>query len=160
MQNNSPKKTSANKLDNWRGERWVNTNSPAVRKIMIARLDYAKTPRGFYGVDVDNVDIYEFKTGFSNTRRDAANYVRFPQPRSPQARAQIRPEERHQTSFRWCADSIDYYVNEQCHQYKRSERLPRHPQARLQHRSTAPSNAAPAASIPSTSVVRSWMDVK
>jgi len=110
-----PKSDIGNKLDNWRGERWVNTKSPAVRKIMMARLDYARS-RGFYGVDVDNVDIYEFRTGFANSRSDAAEYVRF------------LAREAHKRGLKFglknatdiipkVRGSIDYYVNEQCHQY-------------------------------------------
>ena len=71
-----PKADLGKQLDNWKGERWVNTKSAAVREIMKKRLDYAKK-RGFYGVDVDNVDFYEFKTGFANSRKDAAEYVKF-----------------------------------------------------------------------------------
>ncbi len=110
-----PKADIGKRLDNWKGERWVNTKSPTVREIMKKRLDYAKR-RGFWGVDVDNVDIYEFNTGFANGRSDAAEYVRF------------LSREAHRRGLKFglknatdiipaVRGSVDYYVNEQCHQY-------------------------------------------
>jgi endo-alpha-1,4-polygalactosaminidase (GH114 family) len=53
-------------LSDWPGERWVNTRSATVRSIIKSRLDLAKR-RGFYGVDVDNTDLYEHTTGFDNS---------------------------------------------------------------------------------------------
>ncbi|MGI9239514.1 MAG: endo alpha-1,4 polygalactosaminidase [Verrucomicrobiales bacterium] len=113
--NQFPESDLGNNLDNWKGERWVNTRSMSIRNIMLARLDYAKR-RGFYGVDVDNVDIYEFRTGFANDRKEAAEYVRF------------LSREAHRRGLKFglknatdlipsVRRSIDYYVNEQCHQY-------------------------------------------
>lgn len=63
-------------LGDWAGERWVNPNSPAVRAIMLSRLDLAKA-RGFHGVDVDNTDFFEHTTGFDNSLSTAAAFVRF-----------------------------------------------------------------------------------
>lgn len=63
-------------LSKWSGERWVNTQSSTVRSIIKDRLDLAKR-RGFYGVDVDNTDIYEHTTGFDNSPAVAAEYVLF-----------------------------------------------------------------------------------
>lgn len=108
-----------NQLDDWEGERWVNTSSPAVRKIMQSRLDYA-VQRGFYGVDIDNVDIYEFRTGFPNSRAEAAEYVRF------------LSQEAHRRGLKFglknatdlipaVRGSVDYYVNEQCHEYDEAD---------------------------------------
>ncbi len=71
-----PAKDLGKNLDNWPGERWVNPNSTAVRQIMRERMRLAKQ-RGFYGVDVDNVDFYHFNTGFDNSQAKAAEYIRF-----------------------------------------------------------------------------------
>ena len=52
-----------NPLSGWPGERWVNTRSEVIRSIIRNSLNMAKR-RGFYGVDVDNTDLYEHLTGF------------------------------------------------------------------------------------------------
>jgi hypothetical protein len=44
-------------LDGWAGEKWLNTNSENVRRIMKDRIDLAKE-KGCDGVDPDNVDGY------------------------------------------------------------------------------------------------------
>jgi len=44
-------------LDGWPDEKWININSPNVRKIMTARIELAKS-KGCDAVDPDNVDGY------------------------------------------------------------------------------------------------------
>lgn len=63
-----------NKLGNWPGERWLNTNSHNVRKIMQSRLDLAVT-KGCDGVDPDNIDAYDNSNGLQLTKSDAIDYV-------------------------------------------------------------------------------------
>lgn len=63
-------------LPNWEGERFVNPKDPAVKKIMIERIELAKT-KGFDGIDVDNTDMYSFKTGFNVTKDDTIEYINF-----------------------------------------------------------------------------------
>lgn len=63
-------------LPNWDGERFVDSDSYAVRKIMIERMDLAQE-KGFDGIDVDNTDFYHFNTGFDLGREDAINYINF-----------------------------------------------------------------------------------
>lgn len=104
-----------NSLDGGKGERWVNTRSPAVRQIMLARLDEARN-RGFYGVDIDNVDIYEFQTGFPNSRADAADYVLF-LSREAHRRGLKFGLKNATDLIQSVAGSVDYYVNEQCHEF-------------------------------------------
>ncbi|KAJ5110964.1 hypothetical protein N7532_001499 [Penicillium argentinense] len=63
-----------NNLDDWPGERWLDTNSKNVRKIMQTRLDLAQT-KGCDGVDPDNIDAYDNDNGLKMTKSDAINYV-------------------------------------------------------------------------------------
>lgn len=63
-----------NPLDNWPGERWLNTNSNNVRKIMQTRLDLAVI-KGCDGVDPDNIDAYDNSNGLQLTKNDAIDYV-------------------------------------------------------------------------------------
>jgi hypothetical protein len=102
-------------LGSWPGERWVDTTSPAVRAIMRKRMDLARS-RGFYGVDVDNIDGYESGTGFRYGQREAAEWVKF------------LAAEAHSRGLKFglknaieiipaVRGSIDYYVNEEAHQY-------------------------------------------
>lgn len=64
------------KLDDWEGERWLQTNSANVREIMKARLDLARA-KGFDGVDPDNVDAYDNKNGLHLKKTDAVDYLLF-----------------------------------------------------------------------------------
>lgn len=61
-------------LDDWPGERWIDTNSENVRKIMQARLDLAKE-KGCDGVDPDNIDAYDNSNGLKLTQDDAIDFV-------------------------------------------------------------------------------------
>lgn len=61
-------------LDGWDGERWLRVGAPAVRRVMLARLDLAAR-KGFDGVDPDNVDGYDNDNGLGLSRDDAVDYV-------------------------------------------------------------------------------------
>jgi hypothetical protein len=64
------------KMDDWEGEKWLQTNSAAVRNIMRARLELARS-KGFDGVDPDNIDAYDNKNGLKLKKADAIDYVLF-----------------------------------------------------------------------------------
>lgn len=61
-------------LDDWPGERWIDTNSKNVRKIMQTRLDLAQE-KGCDGVDPDNIDAYDNSNGLKLTEDDAIDFV-------------------------------------------------------------------------------------
>lgn len=71
-----PPSALGRKLDDWAGEKWLSVANPQVRNVMLARLDLARQ-KGFDGVDPDNVDGYDNKTGLKPkpTRDDAVEYV-------------------------------------------------------------------------------------
>lgn len=57
-------------------ERWLDIRKPALRPIMQARLDLARS-KHCDGVEPDNLDGYENRTGFKLTARDQRAYNRF-----------------------------------------------------------------------------------
>jgi hypothetical protein len=72
-----PRRAIAEPLDPpFASERWLDIRSAAVRRIMEARLDLARLKQ-CDGVEPDNVDGYEHKTGFKLKARDQRSYNRF-----------------------------------------------------------------------------------
>ncbi|OBT73094.1 hypothetical protein VF21_07586 [Pseudogymnoascus sp. 05NY08] len=65
-----------NGLEGWEGEYWLNTSSVNARNIMLARLDQA-AKKGCDGVDPDNIDGYENKSGLDLTTDTAVDFVTF-----------------------------------------------------------------------------------
>ncbi len=53
-------------LEGWAGERWLDISNPALKPIMLARLDLAHI-KGCDGVEPDNVDGYTNNSGFNLT---------------------------------------------------------------------------------------------
>ncbi|MCB1094620.1 MAG: endo alpha-1,4 polygalactosaminidase [Verrucomicrobiae bacterium] len=115
-----PDRDLGNPLLGWPGERWVNTKSEAIRSIIRSRLDLAKR-RGFYGVDVDNTDLYEHITGFENSTRTAANYVRFIATEA-HARGLKYSLKNSMDLIPAVKNVVDFYQNEECQQYGEEDR--------------------------------------
>jgi hypothetical protein len=63
-------------LDGWPDEKWLDIRSSAVRDLMKARLDLAKS-KGCDGVEPDNVDGYDNDNGLGLTEQDAISYDQF-----------------------------------------------------------------------------------
>ncbi len=63
-------------LDDWPGERWLDTRTANVRQIMSKRLARAKA-MGCDGVDPDNVDGYTNNTGIAMVKADAIAYINY-----------------------------------------------------------------------------------
>lgn len=115
-----PRKDLGKPLSGWPGERWVNTGSPEIRAIIRARLDLARK-RGFHGVDVDNTDLYEHTTGFENSRKAAADYVRFI-ANEAHARGLKYSLKNSMELIPAVKDVVDFYQNEECQQYAEADR--------------------------------------
>lgn len=103
-------------LAGWDGERWLDTRSQNVRRIMKRRLDRAAA-RGCDGVEPDNVDGYANRNGVGLTSTTQLNYNRF----------LAREAHRRNLSIGLKNDldqvpalvaSFDFAVNEQCNQYR------------------------------------------
>lgn len=110
-----PKADLGRKMDDWDGETWVNTRSPAVRAIMRARLDLARQKR-FDGVDPDNVDAYDNKNGLKLSKNDAVDYVLF-LAREAHARGLSCGLKNAGDIVPRVVSEVEYCVQEQCVQY-------------------------------------------
>jgi hypothetical protein len=51
------------KYEGWHGEKWLDIRHPDLRPLLLARLDLCRD-KGFDGVDPDNINGFENKTGF------------------------------------------------------------------------------------------------
>lgn len=60
----------------WPGEKWLDIRDATVRKIMVARLDMAKS-KGCDGVEPDNVDGYANSNGFKLTKADQLDFLNY-----------------------------------------------------------------------------------
>ncbi|KAJ6789593.1 hypothetical protein PWT90_09058 [Aphanocladium album] len=63
-------------LPKWKGEKYVNIRSQAIRDIMTARIQAAHDS-GCHAIDPDNLDIYSSDSGFDITPEEAAEYLNF-----------------------------------------------------------------------------------
>ena len=103
-------------LDGWAGERWIDTRSANVRRIMAKRLDLAAA-RGCDGVEPDNVDGYANKNGLGLTDADQLDYNRFLATEAHRRGLGIGlKNDLDQVAA--LVDSFDFAVNEQCAQYR------------------------------------------
>jgi hypothetical protein len=101
-------------LDNWPGERWLDIRSDNVRKIMLARLDLAKT-KGCDGVEPDNVDGVSNKTGFPLQDQDQITYNRWLADEAHLRGLSVGlKNDTDQISV--LAQYFDFAVNEECHE--------------------------------------------
>lgn len=109
-----PRAAIGKSLGGWEGENWIDTRSEAVRTIMKARLDYART-RGFFGVDIDNVDGYSSNTGFPYSTGDAVEWVQFLAAEAHARGLQFGLKNAVEL-IPAVNDAVDYYVNEEAHE--------------------------------------------
>lgn len=107
------------KMDDWEGEKWLQTNSPNVRQIMLARLDLARQ-KGFDGVDPDNVDAYDNKNGLKLSKNDAVEYVLW-LAREAHARGLSVGLKNGGDIVPRVVDAVQWCVQEQCVQYDDEE---------------------------------------
>ncbi|KAJ5820270.1 Endo alpha-1-4 polygalactosaminidase precursor [Penicillium riverlandense] len=104
-----------NKLPDWSGEKWLDTNSKNVREVMKTRLDLAKK-KGCDGVDPDNIDAYDNSNGLGLTKADAINYVNF-LAKEADARGLAIGLKNGGDIIDSVIDNMQWSVNEQCAQY-------------------------------------------
>ncbi|WP_316151669.1 endo alpha-1,4 polygalactosaminidase [Cupriavidus sp. BIC8F] len=103
-------------LSGWAGERWVDTRSANVRRIMQARMDLAVSKR-CDGVDADNVDGYTNSTGLPLTADTQLDYNRFLATEAHARGLAIGLKNDIDQVGQLAAD-FDFAVNEQCFQYQ------------------------------------------
>jgi len=110
-----PSSALGNPLSGWEGERWLDTNSQAVRNIMIQRLQLAKN-KSCDAVDPDNIDAYDNDNGFNLTQQDAINYVTFLANEAHNLGMGVSLKNGG-AIVNETVGIVDFQVNEQCVQY-------------------------------------------
>jgi len=107
-----PKRVVGAAYAGWPGEWWIDLRDPAVRPIMEARLDRART-KGCDGVDPDNVNGFENPTGFALTQRDQLRYDRwvFDQAHRRGLATSLKNDLPQVDAL---VDWVDFQVNEEC----------------------------------------------
>lgn len=99
-------------LDGWPGERWLDTKSENVRKIMRARMNLA-VQKGCDGVDPDNVDAYDNENGLNLQEADAVDFVTFLADEAHSRNLSLSLKNAG-TIVPTVIGKVDYSVQEQC----------------------------------------------
>ncbi len=102
-------------LSGWPDERWLKTDSTAVRKAMTARLDLART-KGCDAVEPDNVDGYANDNGLGLTAAMQLDYNRFLASEA-HARGLGVGLKNDTDQLALLQPAFDFAINEQCHEY-------------------------------------------
>lgn len=102
-------------LSGWEGEKWLNTKSDNVRRIMQARLDMAAQKR-CDGVEPDNVDAYDNDNGLDLSEPDAQDYVTFLANEAHSRNLSLALKNAGNI-VPAVIDIVEYSVQEQCIQY-------------------------------------------
>ena len=106
-------------LEEWPGERWLDTRSLNVREIMRGRLDLARS-KGCDGVEPDNVDAFVQHSGFE---LDAATQLDFNRFLAAEAhnRGLAAGLKNDVDQIPELVTVFDFAVNEQCFEYAECE---------------------------------------
>ncbi len=108
-------------LDGWQGERWLDIRSSNVKKIMQARLDFAKQ-KGCDGVEPDNMDGYTNDNGVGLTANDQLDFNRFIATQA-HTRSLSVGLKNSLDQINELVNNFDFAVNEQCHEYNECDAL-------------------------------------
>ncbi len=108
------------KLEDW-DERWLDIRDESVKKVMLERLDLAKS-KGCQAVEPDNIDGYTNDTGFDLSYEDQLHYNIFLSKEAKKRGLKI--------ALKNDIDQIvdlggyfDFAINEQCHKYNECDKL-------------------------------------
>lgn len=106
-------------LEDWDGERWLDTRSANVRAIMQRRMQLA-ADKGCDGVEPDNMDGYQNDPGKPLTSATQLDYARFiaNTAHGLGLRVGLKNDVDHVAQL---ASLFDFAVNEECHQYEECE---------------------------------------
>lgn len=103
-------------MEDWDGERWLDTRSANVHKIMRDRMQLAAA-KGCDGVEPDNMDGYQNETGVSLTEKDHLDYARYIAGTAHEFGLMVGLKNGVDT-VGVLAPVFDFAVNEECHQYQ------------------------------------------
>ena len=117
-----PNSVLGRKLDGWPGERWLDIRKlRKLRPIMNSRVDKCRK-KGFDGIEFDNVDGYQNRTGFPLSGADQKRYNRY-LARAAHRRGLAAGLKNDLGQVRALEPYFDFAVNEQCFQYHECELL-------------------------------------
>ena len=112
-----PTTVRGSKVSGWAGEQWLDIRQwNVLGPIMEARLDLCKA-KGFDGVEPDNVDGYDNRSGFPLTYQDQITY-NMKIAAAAHARGLSVGLKNDIAQVRQLAPYFDWALNEQCYQYK------------------------------------------
>jgi len=114
-------------LDGFPDERWLDIRSPDVHRVMLERLDLART-KGCDGVEPDNVDAVSNDTGFSLTGTDQLAFNRF-LANAAHERGLAVALKNDLDQIPLLIDYVDLALDEQCHEFDECELLAPFPAA-------------------------------
>jgi hypothetical protein len=108
-----PKSVLGHRDGHWKGERWLDIRQTAILEpIMSRRLDLCKK-KGFDGVDPDNLDGYQNRTGFPLTYREQLTYDTWV-AKAAHARGLTADEKGDNGQVKDLVKVFDFAVLEQC----------------------------------------------
>jgi len=110
-----------NTLDGFADEQWVNIRSPAIRDIMLARLDLAVS-KNCDGVEPDNVTGFANDTGFNLTADDQLDFNRFLANEAHRRGLSVALKN-DLDQIPDLVEFFDFSVNEQCHEFDECDAL-------------------------------------
>ena len=109
-------------LDDWPGERWLDIRQiPALRPIIENRMDLA-VQKGCDGVDPDNLDGYENKTGFPLSGNDQLAFNRY-LAQAAHGRGLKIGLKNDLNQIQELVDHFDWILNEECFTYQECDQL-------------------------------------
>lgn len=115
--NNFPETVKGSKLSGYANEKWLDVRRwDILGPIMSKRLDLCKS-KGFDGVEFDNVDAYDNKSGFPLTYQDQITY-NMNLAAAAHARGLSAGLKNDLGQVRQLVQYFDWALNEQCYQYK------------------------------------------
>lgn len=103
-------------LPDWPGENWCDVRLQSVRDVMIKRIELAES-RGCDAIDPDNMDGYANDNGIKLTEADLKDYAKFLAD-AGHSRGLAVGLKNALSIVDDLTDTVDFAVNEQCHQYK------------------------------------------
>ncbi|MEZ4814985.1 MAG: endo alpha-1,4 polygalactosaminidase [Bdellovibrionota bacterium] len=123
-----PKKVVGKKMVDWDGEYWLDIRSSEVMKVQKKRLDLA-VKKGCDGVDPDNVDGYQNKTGFPLKSSHQVSYLK---NLAKEARARgLEIGLKNATDLAsGLVKDFDWIIIEECYKYKECSRYSAFPKAK------------------------------
>ena len=108
-------------LDDWQGERWLDIRDKQVWRIMQNRLKLA-AKKGCDGVEPDNVDGFQNRSGFALTADDQIRFNRFLAQSAHILKLSIGLKN-SLSIIPALVDDFDFSVNEQCFEYQECDQL-------------------------------------